>query len=78
MTEVTNVHLLILNKDKIITINLHHVLSTVMMGDPAVFTNSVRNTIGVTTHQKVDVVKNFVESFGYLLAVNEGDIYTFF
>ena len=47
------------------------------MDDPAVFNNFIRNTLGVTNHQKIDVITNFVESFGGLLAANDGDIVTF-
>ena len=76
--EVTNVHLLRLNQIKSLTINLHHVLSIVTMDDPAVFTDFLRYTLGVTTQKKIDVIINFVESFGGLLAVIDGDIDTFF
>ena len=65
------------NKSKSLTINLHHVLSTVTLDDPAVFTNFVRNTLMVTTQRTIDVITNFVEYFGYLLALNDGDIDTF-
>ena len=37
--EVTNVHLLRWNKGKSLTANLHHVLSTVTIDDPELFTN---------------------------------------
>ena len=47
--EVTNMNILICSKSKIITINLHHVLSAVSIDDPALITNFVRNTLGVTT-----------------------------
>ena len=47
------------------------------MDDPAVFTNFLRNTVGVTTKQKIYVIKNFMESFGYLISVNDGYIETF-
>ena len=77
MMEVTNVHLLRLNKIESLTINLHHVLSTVKMDDPEVFTNFVRNTLRVTTNQTIDLITNFMESFGGLLAVNDGVIDTF-
>ena len=77
MMELTNVHRLIWNKSKSLTINLHRVLSTVTMDDPAVFTNFVRNTLGVTTQRKIHVMTNFVESFEELLAVNDVDIDTF-
>ena len=56
---------------------MNHVLSTVTMDDPAVFTNFVINTLTVTTQQKIDVIMNFVESFGDFIAVNDGDIDTF-
>ena len=56
---------------------MHHVLSTVMMDDPAVFTNFVRNTLEVSTQQKNYVITNFVKSFGYLIAANDGDIDNF-
>ena len=72
MMEVTNVHLLRRNKIKIITINLHHVLSTVTMDDPSVFTNVVRNILGVTTQLTIDVITKVLESFGDLLSVNDG------
>ena len=45
--------------------------------DPEVFTDFVRNNLRVTTQQKNDVITNFVESFWYLLAVNDGYIDTF-
>ena len=45
--------------------------------DPAVFTNFVRKTLGVTNQQTIDVTMKFVESFGDLLDVNDGDIDTF-
>ena len=51
---------------------MHHVLSTVAKDDPAVFTNFVINTLGVTTRQKIDIIMNFVESFGELLVVSDG------
>ena len=60
MMEVTNVHLLRLNKIESLTINLHHVLSTVMMDDPAVFTGPARNTLVVTTQQTIDGITNFI------------------
>ena len=47
------------------------------MDDPSVFTIFLRNTVGVTTKQKIYVIKNFMESFGYLLSVNDGYIETF-
>ena len=47
------------------------------MDDPAVFTKFVINTLRVTNQQKINVITNFVESFGKLLAVNDGDIDTF-
>ena len=72
MMEVTNVHLLRRNKIKIITINLHHVLSTVTMDDPSVFTNVARNILGVTTQLTIDVITKVLESFGDLLSVNDG------
>ena len=78
MMEVTNVHILILNKDKNLTINLHHVLSTVTMDDSVVFIDLVRKTLRFTTQQTIDIITNCVESFGGLLAVNNGDIVTFF
>ena len=65
------------NESKSLTINFHHVLSIVRMDNSAVFTNFVRNTLGVTNQQKIDVITNSVESFGHLLAVNDGDIDTF-
>ena len=71
MMEVTNVHFLRRNKSKSLTINLNHVLSTVTMDDPLVFTDLVRNTLGVTTHQTIYVIMNFVESFGDLLYVGQ-------
>ena len=61
--EVTNVHILRWNKGKSLTINLHHVLSTVTMDDPAVFADFVRNSRRVTTQQTIDIITNFVESF---------------
>ena len=54
MMEVTNVHILRWNKSKSLTNNLHHVLSTVAMDDPALFTDFVRNTLGVTTQKTID------------------------
>ena len=77
MMKVTNVHILRRNKSKSLTINLHHVLSTVMMDNPAVFTNFLRNTVGFTTQKTINVIANFIKYFGYLLAVNDGDIDTF-
>ena len=68
MMEVTNVHHLRLNKSKSLTINLHHVLSTVTMDDPA--------NLGVTIQRTINVITNSIESFRDLLAVNDGDIYT--
>ena len=56
---------------------MHHALSTVTKDDPAVFTNFMINTLGVTNHKIIDVIKNSVVSFGELLAVNDGDIDTF-
>ena len=47
------------------------------MDDPAVFSYFTRNTLIVTTQQTIDIITNFVESFGDLLAVNDGDIETF-
>ena len=76
--EVTNVHPLIWNASKSLTINLHHLLSTVTMDDPAVFTNFVRNTLRVNTQQIINVITNFVGFFGDLPAVNDVDIDTFF
>ena len=78
MMEVTNMHILGLNKSKSITINLHHVLSKVTIDDPVVFTNFLINTLRVTTQRKINVITNFVKTFVYLLAVNDGDIDTFF
>ena len=78
MMEVTDVHILRWNKSKSLTIDLRHVLSTVNMDDPAELTNFVINNLGVTTQQTTYVITKFVESFGYLLAVNYGDINTFF
>ena len=56
---------------------MYHVLSTVTMDNPAVFTNLVRNTLRVNTQRTIGVIKNFLESFGGLLVVNDGDIDTF-
>ena len=75
--KVTNVHILIWNKNKSLTIHLRHVLSTVTMDDPAIFTDFTVNTLRVTTQQKIDVITNFAVPFGDLLAVNDGDIDTF-
>ena len=36
-------------------------MSTVAMDDPAVFTNFMKNALGVTTHRTIDVIKNCVE-----------------
>ena len=47
------------------------------MDNPAVFTNLVRNTLRVNTQRTIGVIKNFLESFGGLLVVNDGDIDTF-
>ena len=47
------------------------------MYDPEVFTNFLINTLGVTTQQIIDVITNFVEYFGALISVNDGDIDTF-
>ena len=56
---------------------MHNVLSTVTIEDSAVFTNFVRNTLGVTTQITIYLIKNFVESFGELIAMNNVDINTF-
>ena len=56
---------------------MHHVLSIVTMDDPEVFSDFARNTLRVTTQRTIDVIKNFVESFGDLLAVNDGEIDNF-
>ena len=48
-----------------------------MMDDPAVFNNFMRNTLAVTNQQKIDVIKNSVESFGKCLAVINVDINNF-
>ena len=47
------------------------------MDYPAELTNFVINNLGVTTQQTTYVITKFVESFGYLLAVNYGDINIF-
>ena len=47
------------------------------MDDPAVFMDFVRNSLGFTTMRKIGLTKKSVKSFGYLLAVNNGDIDTF-
>ena len=44
---------------------------------PEVFTNFLRNTLRFTTQKKIDITTNFVESFGDLISVNDGDIDTF-
>ena len=77
MTEVTNGRILRWNKGKNLTINLHHVFSTVTMDDPAIFTGLTINILRVTTQKTINIIMNFVESFGDLLAVNDGDIDTF-
>ena len=38
---------------------------------------SRETSFGVTTQQKIDVITNFVEYFGDLIAVNDRDIDTF-
>ena len=76
MMEVTDLHILRWNKSQSLTINLHPVLSTVTMGDPAVFTDFVINALGVTTQLTIDEITNFVESFTEFLAVKNGDIDT--
>ena len=48
-----------------------------MMDDLAVFTDFVRNALRVNNQQKIYVITNFVESFGYLIAVNDVNIETF-
>ena len=48
------------------------------MYDPEVSTDFLINTLGVSTQQTIYIITNFVESFGGLLAVNDGDIDTFF
>ena len=78
MMEATNVHILRRNESKSLTINLHHIVSTGTLDDPAVFTDFVRKKIGFITQQTIGVITNFVESFGGLLAVNDVDIDTFF
>ena len=75
--ELTNMNILGQNKDKSLTINLHHVLSTVTMDDPAVFTDFVRNTLGLTTQRTIDVITNVLEPFGDLLEMNDGYIDNF-
>ena len=47
------------------------------MNYPLVFTDFVRNTLGVTTHKTIDVITKFMESFQGLLYVNDRDIDTF-
>ena len=47
------------------------------MDDPAVFAYFVRNTLGDNMQQKINAITNFLESFGDLLAVNDGDIECF-
>ena len=47
------------------------------MDDSAEFANVVRNTVIFTTQQKINVITNFVEYFGSLLAVKDGYIDTF-
>ena len=39
-----------------------------------VFADYVRNTLGVTTQQTIDVITNLVESFRDLLDLNDGYI----
>ena len=56
---------------------MHHIFSAVTMDGPVVFTDFMRNTLRVTTQRTIDVIKNFVESFGDLLAVNDGEIDNF-
>ena len=56
---------------------MNHVLSTVMMDNPEVFTDLLRNTLGVTTQKTIDVITNFVGSFGGLLSVDDIDIDNF-
>ena len=75
--EVTDGHILRWNKSKILTINLHHVFSTLTVDDPEVFNNFVRKNLIVNTQQTIDVITNVVEYFGYLLVVNDRDIDTF-
>ena len=50
---------------------MHHVFSTVTMDYPAVFIGFLRNTLRVTTHIMIDVIRNFVAYFGDFLAVND-------
>ena len=64
-------------KSKSLSINLHHVFSTVTMDDPAVFTNLIINTLGVTNQQTIYVITKNLDYFGDLLDVNDGDIGTF-
>ena len=78
MMEVTNVHIIRWNKIKSLTINLHHLFSTLNMYDLAVFTYFARNNLGVNNQQTIDVIMNFVESFGELIVMNDGDIDMFF
>ena len=47
------------------------------MYDQAVFSDFAQNTPGVTTKQQIDVITNFVEFFGDLLDMNDGNIDTF-
>ena len=39
--------------------------------DPSVFTDFARNTFGITNQRTIDVITNFVESFGEFIAVND-------
>ena len=48
-----------------------------MMDDPALYTNFLRNTLGITTQQTTDLIMNVLKSFTDLLAVNDGYIDTF-
>ena len=57
--------------------NFHHVFSTVTMDDPAVFTDVVNYTLSVTTQRTIYIMTNLVESFGYLLTMNDEYIDTF-
>ena len=77
MMEITDMHISRWNKRKSLTNNLNHIFSRVTMDDPAVFMGFVRNTLRVTTQRTIDLIKNFVESFGCLMVVYDGNIDTF-
>ena len=48
------------------------------MDDPVVFNHFIISTLGVTSQRVIDLIMNFVGSFGDLIAVNDVNIDTFY